>query len=97
MAVALDDSHSDPSATTLPAAPTVEPVASLVPEGPVAASLLRWRVSTNLPLHLPPLFGRENDLEQEGPEVHDGLLWPPKITCDGKPVKTGPSCRMLDQ
>lgn len=62
LALALDDLHSGVTATTLAPTTTVEPVAGVIPEEPVTASLLRWRVSTNLPLHLPPLFGRENDL-----------------------------------
>src|SRR6266850_648538 len=33
--------------------------------------------------------------QQEGPEVHDDLLWPPKIRSDAEPVKTGHGRGML--
>ena len=72
--LSLDDSHSasteDPSAPAVAAAGTAAHASVKQP----AALQPRARMSTNLPLHLPPLFGREEDLRRVQALVHEHPL-----------------------
>ncbi len=62
--LSLDGPHSGPTATPSTPAVAAESIAARASVKQTAALQVRARMRTNLPLHLPPLLGREDDLRR---------------------------------
>ena len=71
---ALDDAHSVSIANASTPAVAAESIAARAPVKQPFALQPRARMSTNLPLHLPPLIGREDDLRRVQALVHEHPL-----------------------